>query len=222
MERINKYLAMIFLVTGFIICASSGSTSATDSIGMIYQQPQNRFIVYGNFELPSLILYQEVEIMYFDRVIGVGYIQEAHPSYIVVKVIKFAVDVFLGDATSVRRIIAPHVETLKKTVNDETPYEYDPHRMTVYPYVSNPEAKVKKIPKEVSVYRDQETKQGESEEVWQSRRRTSRVAGAEGEKKEDLEKGKEPALKEKTEEEKEKKDDSKNSSRRRRRAETKD
>lgn len=217
MGRINKFIAVVLLMAGVMVCASAGGAAATDSMGMIYQQPQNRFIVYGNFELPDLILYQEVEIMYFDRVIGVGYIQEARRSYIVVKVIKFAVDVFLGDATSVRRVIVPHVQTLKKTVNDETPYEYDPYRMTVYPYVVNPEAKVKKIPKEVQVYKEQEVKQVETEENWQSRRRTSRVADSEGEKKEDLESGKEPALKEKAKDEEEK-DTSKTSSRRRRRS----
>lgn len=220
MFSIKKILSISVFITAMMLPAMTfvTSASAADNMGIIYQQPYNRFIVYGDFEMPSLILQEEVEILYFDRVIGVGFIQEAQQSYIIVKVIKFAVDVFLGDATSVRRVIRPQLETLKKTVNYDTPYDYDPYRMTVYPYVTSPDAKVKKIPKEVSTYKTQENKGAETEAVWESRRRNIRAGESETEKKEELKDGK-PALKEKTTKSEEDKSSS-SSSRRRRRAET--
>lgn len=220
MFSIKKILTVSIFITAMMLPVMSfvTSTSASENMGIIYQQPTNRFIVYGNFEMPSLILHQEVEILYFDRVIGVGFIQEAQQSYIIVKVMKFAVDVFLGDATSVRRIIRPQLETLKKTVNYETPYDYDPYRMTVYPYVTSPDAKVKKIPKEVSTYKAQENKGTETEAVWESRRRNVRANESETENKEEL-KDTKPALKDKSTQSDEK-ESSSSSSRRRRRAET--
>lgn len=206
--------AYLFAAVLFLAARSPVAIAGdAENMGLMYQQEFNRYIVYGDFT-NSQMLHSEVEVLYYDRVVAVGYVKELRPSYMVVQVIKFSIDVFLRDATSIRPYTPEKLQTIKKIVTEETPYDYDPYRMTIHPYVTPPNSKVKKIDTEpVLPTTRRESTEKSAEPKYESKRREK--AAAEKGDKEKLDSG--PALKEKSEADESK---SEKSSRRRRKAET--
>jgi len=150
-NRIKLIVAGFLAVSALaaaLAAPAARSAEFEENARITFLNERGQYIVYGDFKKLFSPL-QEVEIMNFDRNMGLGYIEEVSASYMVVRLLWLRPEFFAGDANRVRPVFQAPLPTVKKEIGYDTPI-----------YFGLEEEMNKKIPG-MNIYRLQMTPYGE-------------------------------------------------------------